>query len=87
MSPWRPSPTPTRTGSSSWTVTPPSAPDEPEYHSAQELIADSEALSNVTAVQEDNIILFPNNFYVTEDIEAYTEVLNTIADAFEDAAE
>ncbi len=61
--------------------------DEPEYHSAQELIADSEALSNVTAVQEDNIILFPNDFYVTEDIEAYTEVLNTIADAFEDAAE
>ena len=59
--------------------------DEPEYHSAQELIADSEALKNVPAVQNDQIILLPNDFYTTEDIEAYTEVLNSVADAFEAA--
>ncbi|MGO2801397.1 siderophore ABC transporter substrate-binding protein [Corynebacterium variabile] len=59
--------------------------DEPDYHSAQELIADSEALKNVPAVKENRIILLPNDFYTTEDIEAYTEVLNSVADAFEAA--
>lgn len=59
--------------------------DEPDYHSAQELIADSEALKNVPAVQNDQIILLPNDFYTTEDIIAYTEVLNTVADDFEAA--
>lgn len=60
-----------------------SARDEADYESAAELIADSEALQNVTAVEEDNIVYFPQDFYTTEDIEAYTEVLNSIADAFE----
>lgn len=57
--------------------------DEPDFHSADELIKDSEALQNVTAVEEDQIIYFPQNFYTTEDIEAYTEVLGSIAEAFE----
>jgi iron complex transport system substrate-binding protein len=60
-----------------------SSRDEADYESAAELIAESEALKNVTAVEEDNIVYFPQNFYTTEDIEAYTEVLNSIADAFE----
>lgn len=59
--------------------------DEPEYHSAEDLIKNSEALKNVPAVQDDHIIYLPNDFYTTEDIEAYTEVLDTVADAFEEA--
>ncbi len=51
---------------------------------ADEVIADSEALQNVPAVENGNIVYFPDDFYTTEDIEAYTTVLNSIADAFED---
>ncbi|WP_297008696.1 siderophore ABC transporter substrate-binding protein [uncultured Corynebacterium sp.] len=61
------------------------ASDEPGFRSANELITKSEALKNVPAVQEDHIIYLPNDFYTTEDIESYTEVLNQIADAFEEA--
>lgn len=50
---------------------------------AQELIADSEALQNVTAVQEGNIIYLNPNFYTAEDIQHYTELFNDMADAFE----
>lgn len=50
---------------------------------ASEVISDSEALQNVPAVQNDNIVFFQDDFYTTEDIEAYTELLNLIADAFE----
>ncbi|MGO1912165.1 MAG: siderophore ABC transporter substrate-binding protein [Corynebacterium sp.] len=51
---------------------------------ANEVISDSEALQNVPAVENDNIVYFPEDFYTTEDIEAYAEVLNLIADAFEE---
>jgi iron complex transport system substrate-binding protein len=50
---------------------------------ATEVIDNSEALANVPAVENDRIIYFPDNFYTTEDIEAYTEVLDIIADDFE----
>lgn len=63
------------------------APDDPEYTPAQELIADSPALQEVTAVQEEQIVYMPTNMYVTEDIQAYTEFLNDFADALEGAAE
>lgn len=52
-----------------------------EFSGAEELISGSEALQNVTAVQEGNIIYLPANFYLTEDIQAYTEFFNAIADA------
>ncbi|MDO5499850.1 MAG: ABC transporter substrate-binding protein [Propionibacteriaceae bacterium] len=52
-----------------------------ENASAKELIERSEALASVTAVQEGNIVYLPANFYVTEDIQAYTELFNAIADA------
>lgn len=54
---------------------------------ATEVISDSESLQNVPAVQNDHVVYFPDDFYTTEDIEAYTEVLNLIADAFEDASD
>ena len=60
-------------------------PEDPEYTPAQEHIADSPALQQVTAVQEDRIVYMPQNMYITEDIQAYTEFLNTFADALEAA--
>ncbi|WP_150462281.1 siderophore ABC transporter substrate-binding protein [Nesterenkonia ebinurensis] len=59
--------------------------DEPDYQAAAELIEDSPALQEVTAVQEDQIIYAPNNMYLTEDIQAYIEFFGDIADAFEAA--
>ncbi|MCI2266765.1 siderophore ABC transporter substrate-binding protein [Sediminivirga luteola] len=61
------------------------APEDPEYTPAQELIADSPALQSVTAVQEDQIVYMPQDMYITEDIQAYTEFLNDFADALENA--
>lgn len=52
---------------------------------ADEVIRQSPAMKNVTAVKEDQIVYFPDDFYTTEDIESYTDVLNDIADAFSDA--
>jgi len=56
--------------------------DEDDYVSARELIADSEALQHVTAVEEDHIIYLSGNFYLTEGIQAYTELYNDVAEAF-----
>lgn len=60
-------------------------PDDPEYTPASELIADSPALQQVTAIEEDQIVYMPTNMYTTEDIQAYTEFLNDFADALEAA--
>ncbi|GAB3040967.1 siderophore ABC transporter substrate-binding protein [Sediminivirga luteola] len=57
--------------------------DEPDYQPAAELIEESPALQNVPAVQEGNIVYAPDNMYLTEDIQAYTEFLNSFADALE----
>jgi iron complex transport system substrate-binding protein len=59
--------------------------DEPDFKSAEELIKGSEAMKNVPAVQKDQIIYMPTDFYETEDIVAYTGVLNDIATAFDEA--
>lgn len=56
--------------------------DDTDFRPADELIRDSEALKNVTAVKEDQIIYLPEDFYLTEDIMAYTDVLKLMADAF-----
>ncbi|GAB3191477.1 siderophore ABC transporter substrate-binding protein [Nesterenkonia suensis] len=61
------------------------APDDPEYTPAGELIADSPALQEVTAVQDEQIVYMPQNMYLTEDIQAYTEFLEDFADALENA--
>lgn len=60
-------------------------PDDPEYTPASELIADSPALQQVPAVENDQIVYMPTNMYTTEDIQAYTEFLNDFADALEAA--
>ncbi len=61
------------------------APQDPEYTPAQELIADSPALQQVTAVQEERIVYMPQDMYITEDIQAYTEFLESFAEALEAA--
>lgn len=60
-------------------------PDDPEYTAADELIADSPALQQTSAVENDQIVYMPQNMYITEDIQAYTEFLNDFADALEGA--
>ncbi|WP_235604994.1 siderophore ABC transporter substrate-binding protein [Enteractinococcus helveticum] len=47
---------------------------------AKELIEESEALQDVPAVANDNIYYMPADFYVAEDIQNYTTVLNELAD-------
>ncbi|WP_449281156.1 siderophore ABC transporter substrate-binding protein [Leucobacter sp.] len=60
------------------------APEEREAGSApaDELIRDSEALQNVTAVQEDRVVILDPDFYLTEGIQAYTELFDQLEEAF-----
>ncbi|GAA1146406.1 ABC transporter substrate-binding protein [Nesterenkonia lutea] len=59
--------------------------EEEGYSPAAEIVEESEALKNVTAVEEGNIVYLPENFYLTEDIQAYTEFFSDFADALEAA--
>lgn len=59
-----------------------SASDEEGFQPAAELIENSEALQDVTAVKEGNIVYLPEDFYVHEDIQNYTTFLNELAEAF-----
>ncbi|WP_413450503.1 ABC transporter substrate-binding protein [Georgenia phoenicis] len=61
------------------------AADEPEYAPAAEVLEGSEALTGVTAVQEDQLVYMPADTYTNEGIQTYTEFFNTLADAFEAA--
>lgn len=53
------------------------------YTPAKQVIEDSEALSNVTAVREGNVIYMPEDTYTNEGIQTYTEFFNSLADSFE----
>jgi len=53
------------------------------YTPANELIANSAALQNVTAVTQDRIIYMPQYTYVNEGIQTYTTFFNSLADALE----
>jgi iron complex transport system substrate-binding protein len=59
---------------------------EGEYRPASELIGGSEALAGVTAVAQDQVIYLDPDFYLTEDIQAYTALYEQVAQAFSDAA-
>lgn len=63
------------------------APEDREEGSqpADELIKNSEALQNVTAVQEDQVVILDPNFYLTEGIHAYTDLFNQLEAAFGNA--
>ncbi|WP_205547877.1 siderophore ABC transporter substrate-binding protein [Leucobacter sp. wl10] len=60
------------------------APENREEGSApaDELIAKSEALQNVTAVQQAQIVILDPNFYLTEGIQAYTKLFTQLGEAF-----
>ena len=49
---------------------------------AQDVIANSPALQNVTAVTEDQIVYAPSDTYTNESIQTYLELFNDIANAF-----
>ncbi|QYH34900.1 siderophore ABC transporter substrate-binding protein [Salinibacterium sp. M195] len=57
--------------------------DDPNYVQGSEVLENSEALSGVTAVQEDNLVYMPADTYTNEGIQTYTEFFNALADALE----
>lgn len=59
---------------------------EGEYRPAAELIGGSQALQGVTAVAQDQVIYLDPDFYLTEDIQAYTALYEQVARAFTAAA-
>jgi iron complex transport system substrate-binding protein len=59
---------------------------EGEYRPASELIGGSAALAGVTAVAQDQVIYLDPDFYLTEDIQAYTALYEQVAQAFSAAA-
>ncbi|WP_136192630.1 siderophore ABC transporter substrate-binding protein [Actinomyces procaprae] len=59
--------------------------DDPNYTPAADVIAGNAALQNVTAVGSGQIVYAPDDTYTNESIITYTEILNSIADAFEGA--
>ena len=58
---------------------------EPGYQAAKDVIEGSDALRNVAAVKDGQIVYAPEDTYTNESIITYTESLNDIADAFEAA--
>lgn len=58
---------------------------EPGFTPAADVLENSEALANVTAVQESQVIYMPNDTYTNEGIQTYTEFLNDFAAALESA--
>lgn len=59
---------------------------EGEYRPAAELIGGSEALAGVTAVTQEQVVYLDPDFYLTEDIQAYTALYHQIAQAFSAAS-
>ncbi|WP_418907804.1 siderophore ABC transporter substrate-binding protein [Glutamicibacter endophyticus] len=59
------------------------AADEQGYKPGAELLKNSEALANVTAAKENNVVVMPNDTYTNEGIQTYTEFFNEFADALE----
>ena len=56
-----------------------------EYVAASQVIEESDPLKNVTAIQEGQVVYAPEDTYTNESIITYTEILNDLADAFEQA--
>jgi iron complex transport system substrate-binding protein len=62
------------------------AAETPDYVQAAEIIENSEALTAVTAVAEDQIVYMPTDTYLNEGIQTYTTFFNDLADALEKSA-
>lgn len=61
------------------------AADDPGFQPAADLLANSQALANVAAVKDGNIVIMPPDTYINEGIQTYTEFFNQFADALEAA--
>ncbi|MGW9556290.1 siderophore ABC transporter substrate-binding protein [Nocardiopsis sp. NPDC055551] len=59
------------------------AADEEGYETAENILASSEALSKVTAVEDEQIVHMPVDTYTNEGIQTYTEFFNAFADSLE----
>ena len=59
--------------------------DKEDYTPAEDVIAGNSALQNVPAVTKGQVIYAPKDTYTNESIITYTEILGSMADAFEAA--
>ena len=59
------------------------AADEEGYETAANILSSSEALSGVSAVEDEQIVYMPVDTYTNEGIQTYTEFFNAFADALE----
>ncbi|QRN81395.1 MAG: ABC transporter substrate-binding protein, partial [Nocardiopsis sp. BM-2018] len=59
------------------------AADEAGYEEADKILSESEALSSVNAVENEQIVYMPLDTYTNEGIQTYTEFFNAFADALE----
>ena len=57
--------------------------DDAAYKPANTLLESSDALKNVTATKDGNIVYMPADTYTNESIQTYTKFLNSFADALE----
>lgn len=56
---------------------------DPGYEPAADVIVNSEALTNVTAITDGNLVFMPADTYTNEGIQTYTEFFNDLADLLE----
>ena len=57
--------------------------EEEGYETAENILTSSEALSKVTAVEDEQIVYMPVDTYTNEGIQTYTAFFNSFADALE----
>lgn len=57
--------------------------EDEDYTPAKDLIENSEALQDVTAIKKGNVLYMPADTYLNEGIQTYTNFFNTFADALE----
>lgn len=62
------------------------AAEQPDYVQAAQILENSAALKNVTAVKSSQIVYMPTDTYLNEGIQTYTTFLNDFAAALEKAA-
>lgn len=60
------------------------AADEEGYTPAKQLLEDSDALKDVTAIKEGNVVFMPADTYTNEGIQTFTEFFTDFADALEE---
>lgn len=58
-------------------------PEGEKYHPAQDVVSNSAALKDVTAVKEGRVLYMPEDTYLNESIQTYTEVLEQLAEEFD----